>query len=397
MMIKKTIILTSTYYKPHFGGIENSLDFLAQEYQKLGYKVIILCSDAGLNKKDRLVAFEKEDNDIEIHRFKSYFPKIYLDYFLKYAIDVKRVKKKIKQFKKELNVEAIIARSPETVLGSVLSKSKVSYIVPGILKTQNTVNSKDIKSKLINLFIVSQQSFFQKKALEKANRIYVFSKNMNEQIKVFLKNKKIETILINPGVDIEKFNLAKGKVIRNKFKIEKKAFIFLAVGRLIKIKGIHFAISSFASLNNKNSFFIIVGDGPEKNYLQLLAKTLNVADRVIFTGMIRNKVENYFKASNAFIMSSTHETFGQTILEALAAKLPVVGWKSGGEIVTATSEIISNVTNGFLVEFNENNLTEAMGNTINLTSNELYKIEENNFELVTKNYSWKTMALNLLK
>ena len=32
--MKEIIILTSTYYKPHFGGVENSLFFLAKEYIK---------------------------------------------------------------------------------------------------------------------------------------------------------------------------------------------------------------------------------------------------------------------------------------------------------------------------------------------------------------------------
>ena len=386
----------ANFYKPHIGGVENSLYYLSKEYIKLGYKVIILVSDSALTKKDRLPVYEKVNNSLEIFRFRTYFPKFYLDYLLKFPFELLRIKKTVSFLMNDRSIKKIISRHWITSLGTIISRNKVTYVVPGIAINQDLLSAKDIKSRMINLLAIKPQIFLQKFALKKS-KLVVFSKNMKNQILDFLKNQIKLIEIYNPGVDYDKFESKINPNIREKYNIPDDSFTFLVVGRLIKDKGIQYAIEALSLLENKNTHLLIVGEGPERNFLEKLTKKLNIDNRVIFIGKIKKHIENFYFASDCYLMTSVKETFGQTILEALASGIPVVGWKSGGDIKTATSEIIKNNINGYLIDFNQKKLIIAMEDISNSSKNEINQFRLNNKELVKKKYSWNLIASELIK
>ena len=385
----------ANYFTPHIGGVENSINYLSKEYIKLGYNVIILISDSGLAKKDRLPVYEKVNNSLEIYRFRTYFPRVYLDYLLKFPLELLRIKKIVSFLMNNKSIKKIISRHWITSLGVIISGNKVTYVVPGIAINQDLLTEKDIKSKIINLLVIKPQILLQKFALKKS-KLIVFSRNMKNQIIDFLNNKNHIIEVYNPGVDCDKFDSKTIPNIREKYNIPEDSFIFLVVGRLIKDKGIQYAIDALSLLETKNTFLLIVGDGPERNFLENLAQELNINNRVIFTGKIKTHIENFYFASNCFLMTSVKETFGQTILEALASGLPVIGWESGGGVSTATSEIIKNDINGYLIDFNQNKLIIAMDKISNSSSDEINKFRLKNKELVMKKYSWNLIASKLI-
>lgn len=88
----------------------------------------------------------------------------------------------------------------------------------------------------------------------------------------------------------------------------------------------------------------IGGDGPLRKQLESKAKDLEIERQVIFTGLLsREKVLREMKNCDVFVLSSTFETFGVVLIEALACGKPVVATKCGGP------EDIVNSTNGYLV------------------------------------------------
>jgi glycosyltransferase involved in cell wall biosynthesis len=95
-------------------------------------------------------------------------------------------------------------------------------------------------------------------------------------------------------------------------------------------------------------------------------------------------------------MSSTYEPFGQTILEAMATGTPVISWKSGGKIQTATSEFMKDRKHGYLVDFEINKMADAMEKIISLKEDEIKKISLNNNYLVSKRFTWEELAKKLL-
>ena len=331
------------------------------------------------------------DEDIEIIRYKRYIPKVYLDYVLKPYIDILRLKKIFKFLSKKYKINNVISRSPETAVASIKFGFKTSYLVPGIVKTQNFVKVKsifDVKSFFLNVIVISPIVFFQKKALLGSNQVFVFSHNMKNQLFSFLK-KKINTKKVNPGVDSLKFNKTK--------KINKKSFVFLIVGRLIKDKGIDLAITSLAKLKDNKTILLIIGDGPERNILEKLSIDLNVQERIIFKGKITENIETYYQNSDCLLMSSRMETFGQTILEALSVGLPIIGWKSSSIIKTATSEIIENKKNGYLIDFEPDAMSNAMLKILSLSDKELEIIKNNNYNLAREKYVWGKLSNDLIK
>lgn len=107
---------------------------------------------------------------------------------------------------------------------------------------------------------------------------------------------------------------------------------------------------------NKNVQLLIAGDGPELPRLKQRAAALGIEAQVSFPGKIsRDEVLEHMSESNAFVLSSRHETFGVVVIEALALGLPVVATRCGGP------ETILREQDGILVSVDDiENLAQAM-------------------------------------
>lgn len=88
------------------------------------------------------------------------------------------------------------------------------------------------------------------------------------------------------------------------------------------------------------SLLAIMGSGRLEAPLRQLAKNLGIADQVRFLGHVRHG-RRYFKAFDLFVLTSDHEPFGMVLLEAIAAKVPVVCTDCGGgrEVVEGVGKL----------------------------------------------------------
>ena len=95
--------------------------------------------------------------------------------------------------------------------------------------------------------------------------------------------------------------------------------------------------------------FVIVGDGEEKLIKELTAKVrdLGLEYALRFVGW-RSDIDKIFADIDLLIVSAEQEAFGRTIIEAMAAGVPVVATKCGGP-----EEIIGDGTTGILVPVND--------------------------------------------
>lgn len=124
------------------------------------------------------------------------------------------------------------------------------------------------------------------------------------------------------------------------------------VGRLIKAKGVHTLINSIAHLkeNYKEVKAAIIGDGPERENLKVLAKELNIEEEIKFYGAVEEDKEviSLMKSARVFIYPAVPEGgWALTIVEANACGLPVVSVKSGA---LGSNEAVIDGYNGFLIE-----------------------------------------------
>ena len=125
-------------------------------------------------------------------------------------------------------------------------------------------------------------------------------------------------------------------------------FKVVTVGRLVPWKQIDRLIEALSECDEAG--LVIVGDGPERDRLEEIARDRQMADRVYFAGQ-RSKEETFalMTACDLFVLNSTYEGFPHVVLEAMCAGLPVVATTAGG-----TPELVSDGENGLLIAPNAN-------------------------------------------
>ena len=137
--------------------------------------------------------------------------------------------------------------------------------------------------------------------------------------------------IIPTGIEIERFykqKLNKEKILNLKKKLGLlNDNVILYLGRISCEKRIDFLIKNQVNLIKKigNSKLLIVGDGPELEEYKKLVSKLKIEDNVIFTGKVPwDEVPYYYAIADVFATNSDFETQGLTVIEAMAASLPVV-------------------------------------------------------------------------
>jgi L-malate glycosyltransferase len=123
------------------------------------------------------------------------------------------------------------------------------------------------------------------------------------------------------------------------------AVVFGTAARLDPVKDLGTLIDAFAKVRWEMSSarLLILGDGPEREELVRRARVGRVSESVLFAGY-RADVRALLPACDVYVNSSVSEGISLTILEAMAAELPVVATGVGG-----TPEVVCDGENGVLV------------------------------------------------
>jgi len=158
----------------------------------------------------------------------------------------------------------------------------------------------------------------------------------------------IRRVFVVPtGIDVERFSSANGKAMREKFELD-HARLVLSVGRIAWEKNIGTLIEAAALLEKRGEevTFALAGRGPALDHFRSEVKRRGLEDRVRFLGFVPDDdLPALYHAADAFLMTSTFETQGIALLEAMAAGLPVAAADSGGP-----TEFVRDRENGFLFE-----------------------------------------------
>jgi glycosyltransferase involved in cell wall biosynthesis len=106
---------------------------------------------------------------------------------------------------------------------------------------------------------------------------------------------------------------------------------FSYLGRLKKYKGVHLCIEAFAKVARKDAVLEIAGAGDYRSALEILARSLDLGNRVRFLGRISEAEKlSLLRRSWALLFASPKEGWGITNLEAAACATPVVASNSPG-------------------------------------------------------------------
>lgn len=108
------------------------------------------------------------------------------------------------------------------------------------------------------------------------------------------------------------------------------------VGSLIPRKGADVLLRAFARMRDSSAVLRFVGDGPERERLEALGRSLAVEGRLEFSGQVApEQVADHLAASTLFVLPSYSEGRPNVLLEAMAGGVPVVASRIDGVVDTA--------------------------------------------------------------
>ncbi len=153
------------------------------------------------------------------------------------------------------------------------------------------------------------------------------------------------SVLSNP-IDLRRFSTSLPRAaLRRRYGMLRPTVVH--VGRLVAQKRVDMLVQAFARLaaGGVDAELLIIGDGRERRGLETLARTLGIADRVLWTGMLHGTpLVERIAASDVFASASTTEVQPLVFLEAMALGLPVIGVRAGG-----VPELVADGVSGLVV------------------------------------------------
>jgi glycosyltransferase involved in cell wall biosynthesis len=204
------------------------------------------------------------------------------------------------------------------VLASAFTKNiKIISHVHGLGRTRT------VRRKLANALITGRIS-----------RFVVVSDAVKEDViknNLFIKPSKVLTI--KNGIDLDNIDTvsATKSEIRSQLGLPSDEVLFGTVGRLARTKGQIYLLRAFTEFVKRipNSRLVLVGNGPLHKELRREAETLGIDSHISFLGF-RNDVYEILHALDLFILPSVSEGLALALLEAMAARLPIIATDVGG-------------------------------------------------------------------
>ena len=342
---KKILFLDHT---PFVGGAQLSLIQHLEKINRDKFNVIIACS-----KKAEELGLIEQYNSIGIKyyfisfgKLKSFNPVV----FYRFIKSVFEIKKLIKKEKISLVVSNTVRTALAGSLAAWLSNIKIIWF---------------IRDFTFPLLFFRLFSYFPKKIIfnSKATVLHYknYFKNRNKQAIVYIGRNFYEKVAV----------VSQGDVIKQRqiWQANNKTIAIGYIGRLVSWKGPQILIKAVDLLikqDIKNIKCIIIGNGKgqegnNEEELKKMVDKLDLGKYVVFTGYQKNLAAIMLSLDILILTSIEPEPFSSTVIDAMMAKVPVIGTNTGG-----TPEIIKDYQTGLLVEpNNEVDLSEAIKKLIN--------------------------------
>lgn len=246
----------------------------------------------------------------------------------------------------------------------------------------------------LNLTAVTRQRkkwyTYEKNALKNATAFRCPSKSLLGKLKdIFSLYPEQVSVIRNP-VPTNFFTIIKKKESGANGRCE-----ILFSGRLERRKGAEIILQSINTILDidKNIHFTFAGEtelGESAGYRQAIERAIDdeKRSRTWFLGpMERKKLTLLYRRSDIFLIPSLFDNSPYSLLEAMAAKLPVVGSDTGG-----ISEIVDNNKTGLLFPLNRiDELYNCMKELV-FSPEQRVRLAQNAYEYLTKNYNPETIA-----
>lgn len=329
---------------PILNGVSISIISLVEELRANGHSVHIFTSSHRGYK----------DEDPNVHRFIS----IRLPFAPGYPLAIPPFYPFLREFRK-YDFDIVHTHTPFTV-GFVGLRWAQSHQIP-IVSTYHTLYVK--YAHYVPLF---PKPYVRYKVAKHTNYYYSRCHHVivpSEAAKISLQRHSIKTpISIIPTGNPTTTKIEK-EAVKRELGIRPSEKILLYVGRIAREKNLDVLIDGIyaALVQQKNTKFIMVGDGPYRKQCQRRVQELGIGDRVKFAGFVpRSEVDKYYAASDIFVFASMTETQGLVVGEAMSHGVPAVAVRGGG-----ASHAISDDVNGYIVGNSPDQIASAVIKMLN--------------------------------
>lgn len=223
-------------------------------------------------------------------------------------------------------------------------------------------------------------------AARQAKSITVVSGHTRSQfLKKFGQSFAKKLHIISGGADISSFPLQLDtSSLDEKYNIKDKKMVLFA-GRLISPKGTRYLVK--AAKNIEGEVFLI-GEGPEKQYLLGLIAQKQLRNVHILGYLTGQDLISFYYRADVFVAPSVwEEPFGLSILEAMAAKTPVIATRKGGIPL-----LIKHNVNGLFVRARNSQKIAETCNQLLKNDERRQKMGEAARKTVEEQFTWKKIA-----
>jgi len=189
------------------------------------------------------------------------------------------------------------------------------------------------------------------------------------------------------GLPADSYVHGDGARFRQRFDLPADRPLLLYVGRVAYEKNIDFLLRMFVRLRAQrpDALFVIAGEGPAREHLAKLSRSLGIESAVRFIGYLDRATElpDCYAAGDAFVFASRTETQGLVLLEAMAQGTPVVSTAELG-----TRSILTPGCGAFVVAEDEGEFASAVAQALSLP-----KDDPRRGELRAHAESWASQAM----
>ncbi|MCS6111600.1 glycosyltransferase family 4 protein [Clostridium botulinum] len=330
------------------GGVARYLQMLFKYMDRNKYEqILIYPNEYDYEKKD----FKNLVDNIE-------FIDIYREINLKKdIISIYKLYKLIKKYNPDL---IYVHSSKAGALGRIansITRKPIIYNPHGWAFNMNVSNKKKFIYKTVEKILA-----------KRCDKIIAISE---EEKNVAINNKicNLEKIqVIFNGIDIDEYeNSIKNETdYREKFNIPNNYKIIGMVGRISEGKAPDIFVKVACKIKEKipNTFFIIVGDGEERESIENMIENLGLKKNFLITGWVEDTYR-YIKMFDIAMLLTRWEGFGLAVAEYMISKKPIIATNVG-----AIPNLITSNENGILVEVD--NVLETVQAIIKINNNEKF-------------------------
>jgi glycosyltransferase involved in cell wall biosynthesis len=170
----------------------------------------------------------------------------------------------------------------------------------------------------------------------------------------------------------------------------------LYVGRFNTFKNVETLVEAVGRLSQMDvgEFELdLVGEGEQRPVLERMVSELGLTRRIHFVGWVaRDRIVDHYRCADIFVTATTWEGMPNTVLEAMACGLPIVGTQASG-----LRELVRDGLNGYLVPIKDPNaLAQALARLVD-NGYERRRMGRQSRKLAEREFAWEYIAEQYVK